>query len=414
MTQPSAYEQFMLELVNAERAKTGAQPLAFDSNLNTSSETHSQWMIASDVFSHTGSGGSTPTDRMKAAGYQFAGSWASAENIAWASTRSPAGLQDEVQLLHTNLMNSAGHKANILNANFREIGIGFETGPYQNWDGAFVTQNFARSGSGSILTGVAFDDRDGDRSYDAGEGLGGIAIKAVSSSGAIYTASTMSAGGYQLDLPGGTYTVTFTGGGISPTTRQVTIGTKNVKLDLADPVMGGGTSSGTASPSVINGGGIGETLSGTSRADTIHGFGGRDTISGLAGNDRLHGDAGHDVLIGGKGKDVLFGGTGRDAFVFNSKLSAKTNVDTIRDFSVPSDTIRLENKVFAGLTKTGKLSAESFYKGLGAHDADDRIIYNTTNGALYYDADGTGAAAAIKFAQLKKGLKMTASDFVVI
>ena len=114
MTQPSAYEQFMLELVNAERAKTGAQALAFDLNLNDAAEQHSAWMIATDTFSHTGRGGSAPTDRMKAAGYAFNGSWASAENIAWASTRAPAGLQDEVGLLHTNLMNSPGHRTNIL------------------------------------------------------------------------------------------------------------------------------------------------------------------------------------------------------------------------------------------------------------------------------------------------------------
>ena len=65
-----------------------------------------------------------------------------------------------------------------------EIGIGFETGEYQGWTGAFATQNFARSGSSSVLTGVSFDDKDGDRFYDVGERLGGIAVRAVSASGA--------------------------------------------------------------------------------------------------------------------------------------------------------------------------------------------------------------------------------------
>ena len=104
-------------------------------------------MIGTDTFSHIGLSGSSPTDRMRNAGYAFSGTWASAENIAWASTRDPAGYQDEVQLLHTNLMNSPGHKANILNGTYREIGIGFQTGAYQTWDGAFVTQNFALSGT---------------------------------------------------------------------------------------------------------------------------------------------------------------------------------------------------------------------------------------------------------------------------
>jgi Ca2+-binding RTX toxin-like protein len=306
MTQPSAYEQFMLELVNAERAKTGAQALAFDTNLNTSAERHSGWMIGADTFSHTGASGSQPTDRMKAAGYPFTGSWASAENIAWASTRAPSGLQDEVELLHTNLMNSAGHKANILNGAFREIGIGFETGEYQGWNGAFVTQNFAKSGSSSILTGVGFDDKDGDRFYDVGEGLGGIAVRAVSASGAAYTTTTMSAGGYQMDLPSGTYTVTFSGGGVATTIRKVTIGATNVKLDLVDPALTGSASASAAS--VINGSAAGERLSGTSRPDTIKGHAGNDTLLGLNGKDKLYGHAGHDVLNGGGGSDVLTGG----------------------------------------------------------------------------------------------------------
>jgi uncharacterized protein YkwD len=121
----------MLELINAERVKAGAQALAFDSDLLTSAENHSLWMLSSDTFSHTGSGGSTPTQRMTTAGYQFAGSWSSAENIAWATTRTPSGFQDEVLLLHQNLMNSTGHRTNLLNSGLKEIGIGFEVGDYQ-------------------------------------------------------------------------------------------------------------------------------------------------------------------------------------------------------------------------------------------------------------------------------------------
>lgn len=60
MTQANAYEQYMLELINIERAKVGSQPLAFDGDLNESAENHSTWMIATDTFSHTGTGGSTP------------------------------------------------------------------------------------------------------------------------------------------------------------------------------------------------------------------------------------------------------------------------------------------------------------------------------------------------------------------
>ena len=59
MSQANVYEQYMLELINADRASAGAQPLAFDGDLNESAEGHSAWMSATDTFSHTGSGGST-------------------------------------------------------------------------------------------------------------------------------------------------------------------------------------------------------------------------------------------------------------------------------------------------------------------------------------------------------------------
>ena len=55
-----------------------------------------------------------------------------------------------------------------------------------------------------------------------------------------------------------------------------------------------------------------------------------------------------------------------------------------------------------------------FWTGSNAADAEDRIIYKKSTGALYYDADGTGAKAAVQIATLKKGLALTVSDFFVI
>src|SRR3954454_12085512 len=144
MSQASAYEQYLLELVNAERAKVGAQPLTFNSNLNTSSELHSQWMIDTDIFSHTETNGSDGGTRMRNAGYVFSGAWAWAENIAVQSLQNPAGYQDEALLLHNGLMNSPGHRTNILNPTYREIGIGMQLGHYQTWDVAMLTENFAK------------------------------------------------------------------------------------------------------------------------------------------------------------------------------------------------------------------------------------------------------------------------------
>src|SRR5689334_2823807 len=130
MSYASAYEQYMLELINAERAKVGAQPLAFNTYLNDASEDHTAWMLSSGNFSHTGAGGTSPGTRMQQAGYNFTGSWGWGENIAWRSLGAPAGYADDVYALHVSLMNSSGHRANILNASYKEAGIGFEVGQF--------------------------------------------------------------------------------------------------------------------------------------------------------------------------------------------------------------------------------------------------------------------------------------------
>lgn len=153
MTLPSANEQYMLGLINAERSAVGLKPLSFDDNLQVSSEVHSQWMLASDIFSHQGANDSTPAQRMDSAGYDFSGTWASGENIAWVSRRAPEGDLDEVRLLHENLMNSPSHRENILNPAFEEIGIGIEMGNMQGWDAAVVTQNFGLSSASSTPPG---------------------------------------------------------------------------------------------------------------------------------------------------------------------------------------------------------------------------------------------------------------------
>ncbi len=96
----------------------------------------------------------------------------------------------------------------------------------------------------------------------------------------------------------------------------------------------------------------------------------------------LTGADGNDVLNGAGGNDTLNGGAGADSFVFNSALNGATNVDTIVGFSVVDDKITLENGVFTALTTLGTLSPDAFYIGAAAHDATDRILYNSGTGAL--------------------------------
>ena len=139
-----------------------------------------------------------------------------------------------------------------------------------------------------------------------------------------------------------------------------------------------------------------------------------NTISGGIGNDTIDGGSGDDIINGGHGNDILVGGVGSDMFVFNSALST-SNVDTITDFSSIDDTIHLDNTgIFAALSTLGVLASTSFAIGSVATDSDDAIVYNTATGGLFYDADGSGAGAAVQFAILGTGLNLTSDDFVVI
>jgi len=152
-------------------------------------------------------------------------------------------------------------------------------------------------------------------------------------------------------------------------------------------------------------GGSGEDrITGNIAANVLRGSGGADRLISLEGNDKLY---------GGSASDTLAGGPGKDAFVFDAKLSKTGNVDRITDFSVADDTIWLDDAVFTKL-KAGALSSSAFWSGSKAHDTSDRIIYNKSTGALLYDADGTGSAAATQFATLNKGLNVASPDFYVV
>jgi Ca2+-binding RTX toxin-like protein len=158
-----------------------------------------------------------------------------------------------------------------------------------------------------------------------------------------------------------------------------------------------------------------ENVVGGLAADKLTGSSGANVLNGGGGNDILNGGAGKDTLSGGTGKDTLTGGAGNDTFLFNSALSVATNIDKITDFSVPGDTIQLENAIFTALgAATGTLTAAAFYAGAAAHDASDRIIYNAKTGALIYDSNGSAAGGAIQFATLGHGLHLTNADFVVV
>ena len=155
-------------------------------------------------------------------------------------------------------------------------------------------------------------------------------------------------------------------------------------------------------------GGTGKNkLIGGSGHDTLYGSMHSETLQGGNDNDRLYGDAGNDFLEGGAGKVTLSGSWGKDIFsIFKSVLSAKTNVDTIADFNVQDDTIRLDNLVFKKLGRGGNLNPDFFSTGNTPQDANDYLTYNKSKGYLTYDADGSGSVyKPVLFARLKGRLK---------
>ena len=172
---------------------------------------------------------------------------------------------------------------------------------------------------------------------------------------------------------------------------------------------------------IITGTNAGETLNG-SGDDLIFGRGDNDTIFAGSGNDTVMGQNGNDRIHGGSGNDVLTGGTGgsdnNDTFVFDTALNASTNVDAITDFAANNvDKIELDQSVFAALSVSASLAGQNFSANAGgnAADADDFILYDTSTGNLYYDADGNGdGAAKILFATLTATGTVDATDFRVV
>jgi hypothetical protein len=254
---PTVHEQLMLELINRARANPGAeaarldidlnqglapgtiadtlkQPLAMHPQLIGAARGHSQWMLDNNVFSHTGEGGSSAQQRMQAAGYPFSGTWTSGENLAWAGT---SGSLDPIEYTlshHDNLFLSSGHRVNLMNGNFEEIGIGIYEGPFDGFNALVTTQNFAHSGAtpSPFAVGVVYYDFNSNGVYDVGEGIGGVRVDV---SGSTYYTFTADAGGYALPIPSGAAgrTVTLSGLGFALEQNHGFPGDRNGKVDFA-------------------------------------------------------------------------------------------------------------------------------------------------------------------------------------
>jgi hypothetical protein len=247
----SAYSYFGVDLnlmVSQFNAIPSVPPLSFSSNLIYTARNHSYWMFLNNVQAHN-EGTLTPDQRLTAAGYNW---WTMGENIA-AYSESPwyghASLNVDWGYGTGGMQTPPGHRENIHDASFREVGVGIYEGSYGT-DGSvgpmLITQDFgARSGGAPLVTGVAYYDLNNNGFYDAGEGIGGVTVNV---SGSTYYAVTAGAGGYSVPSANGSRTVTFSGTGWTSTQQVVTVANgANVKVDFV-PVYRPPTIRGTNQP----------------------------------------------------------------------------------------------------------------------------------------------------------------------
>lgn len=215
-----------------------AQPLAWNEQLYNAAEGHSNAMIAADVQEHQVSGEPALGDRVTNAGYS---NWSRAGESIFAFAQgvvhTHAGFLLDWGNTPSGIQDPPGHRENAIDDRYSEVGIrilepgvrpGKHTGPL------VVTQDFGHryTQTQAYVLGVTFGDSNGDGFYGEGEGLGGVSV-IVEGTGGRFQTTTMSAGGWQVNAPPGTYSVTFSGAGFGSavTYVDVQVGLKNVKVD---------------------------------------------------------------------------------------------------------------------------------------------------------------------------------------
>ncbi|MCB1492327.1 MAG: hypothetical protein KDJ77_11120 [Rhodobiaceae bacterium] len=304
-----------LNVLQAQLASlTAVAPLAWNSNLENAATDHSQLMIDNDDQQHQFSGELELSGRVQLAGYT---GWSALGENIYAYSDDPlyghAGfvidwgyddntdfdanneLKSNWQTLGDGIQDGAGHRVNIMNADFTEVGIGIiqETNSSTEVGEYVTTQDFgSRFSYQPQLLGVVINDIDNDDFYDIGEGMGGVTVS-ISDGTNTYQTTTWSSGGWQIEVPQGSYTITYSGGGLSADiVRLATLNNINVKVDVE------AADAGTGFPTTGN--------------DIVYGDTSNNLIDLLAGNDIFFGYGGWDTIIGGPGADTIDGGDGND------------------------------------------------------------------------------------------------------
>jgi serralysin len=404
----TAAEQYELELINRARLDPAGEAAHYGIDLNaglsagsisTASKqvvapnallenaaiAHSQWMLAADVFSHTGNGGTAPWDRASSAGY----SWSNVgENLSWRGTTGTMNLNSIIATQHEDLFRSAGHRHNMLTDIYQEVGVAQEAGAFLlggiNYNSSMLTELYGRPSTAKVfLTGVVYNDSNADNFYSIGEGIGGASFMAQG-----LVTQTAVAGGYALALNASS-AIKVTGNvGLVNFAFTVTMASGNVKADIVgnNTLFSSGNvtlDQGLYSVKLLgnlalfaNGSILADSLTGNVSANRLEGNAGNDLLSGLKGNDALYGGAGSDRLfggdgtdrlIGGLGNDQLTGGSGNDAFYFYNNHGRDTYTDFV---ATNGDRLIIDDLTWGGTVLTAQQVVSQF-----AHVVAGNVVF---------------------------------------
>ncbi len=232
----STFAQATNAIVQAFAGYTAAAPLAFNAHLVAAAHLTTDMEIQYDTQDHN-VGGTSPWDRMETSGYT--GYASAGENIYCYSEGmlyGHAGFNIDWGAGPNGLQDPPGHRLNIMGVDryYREIGISAETNvpSGKNVGPVVIAEEFGEMpDTVCFITGVVYDDRNGNRFYDMGEGIGDVV---VSLEGHDYYAVTSGSGAYTVPFTAGKGSVRVQAGSGEFATQVVTVtlGSENYKLDF--------------------------------------------------------------------------------------------------------------------------------------------------------------------------------------
>ena len=198
--------------INAIRTSNGLQPLAFETDLTKAARYHADDMAAKNYFSHTSADGTSFAARVKSFGYD---GFTYGENIAKGYGNWSKAID--------GWMNSPGHRANLLKANYNETGLGE--------DDRYYVHEFGGSNRDYVV-GTAWNDADGDDRFDFGEGLGDARVRVTATDGDVTMIDVMDSGLFQAELGRGSYRVAMIEDGRVTAEGAIVVGPDNAFISL--------------------------------------------------------------------------------------------------------------------------------------------------------------------------------------